>query len=280
MGKLIATCALLFAAAQSAALRAPVPGGELVYEISGTGDPIVLLHGAFMDRRSWDAQVPALSSRFRVIRYDIRPFGESTVPEQAYSVPDDLLRLLDHLKIPKAHLVGHSFGGGVALDFALLHPERVATLTLVSAPPNGFAPPDEDRKLVEGIFAAAKQGDEALVRAWVAHPMWAEATRQPELAKTLEEMTRRNLRAFRLPFAPYVPVTPAAIGRLSSVKVPTFIIVGDRDMASIQRASAQMAQEIPGAKLHVVRGADHALPLGWAREFNEALVAFVSSARR
>jgi pimeloyl-ACP methyl ester carboxylesterase len=137
VGQLIALAVLVLAG--QIAARLAVPGGEVAYEVVGRGPAVVLLHGGFMDRRSWDRVVPELSKSYRVVRYDIRPFGESTAPKEPYFVPDDLLRLLNHLKIDRAHLVGHSFGGGVALDFALAHPTRVATLTLVAAPPGGFA---------------------------------------------------------------------------------------------------------------------------------------------
>ena len=134
---------------------------------------VVFLHGAFMDRRSWDrASCRLMQSSSASIRYDMRPFGESTPPQQPYSVPEDVLRLLDHLKIARAHLVGHSFGGGVAIDFALLHPDRVASLVLVSSGASGFWPPEDERKAAMAIFAAVKEGDDAIVKAWVAHPMW------------------------------------------------------------------------------------------------------------
>jgi 3-oxoadipate enol-lactonase len=279
MGQLMAL-ALLLAGIQTAASRLPVPGGELVYEVTGSGPAVVFLHGAFMDRRSWDAQVPAFASRYRVVRYDIRPFGESTGPEKAYVVGDDLRLLLDHLKIDRAHLVGHSFGGSVALDFALVHPERVASLTLVGAAPGGFAQPAEEVKYAQAVFAAAKQGDDAIVRAWLDHPMWAVSVQRPEVAKALAESTRRSLRAFKLPFAPYVPVKPPALERLGAVKAPTLVVVGDKDLPGLQKAADQMTREIPNAAREVIAGADHALPLAEPQKFNEAVLAFISTAVR
>lgn len=286
MGKLIiaALAAVLLAqgrdAATPAAARLAVAGGEIAYDVTGSGPTVVLLHGAFLDRRSWDQQVPVLARTFRVVRYDIRPFGESTRPEAPYSVPGDLLRLLDHLAVDRAHLVGHSFGGAAALDFALLHPTRVDRLVLAAAPPNGFVPPDDERRLIAPIFAAVKDGDDAIVKAFLAHPMWSASKGRSDVMRALDAGTRRNLAPFRMSFAPYLPMTPPAIERLSEVRAPTLVIVGDRDMPSIQQSAALAAKQIPGARLVVVPGADHALPLGWAEEFNAEVAGFLSAARR
>jgi 3-oxoadipate enol-lactonase len=255
--------------------RVQVPGGEIVYDIAGSGPPVVLLHGAFLDRRSWDHQLPEFARRFQVIRYDIRPFGESSRPDKAYSVPDDLLRVLDHLKIERAHLVGHSFGGGAALDFALLHPERVASLVLAAAGPSGFAVPADEQKAAVAVFAAVKEGDDAIVKAWLAHPIWAVSRTRPEVIKELEAITRRNLAPFRMTFAPYIPVTPPAINRLADVKARTLVLIGDADTPGNREASTILAKQIPGASIQVFPGADHALPIGWPREFNGAAIQFI-----
>lgn len=285
----VALCAAVAVFIQSPPRGAPmqtarlaVPGGEIVYDTAGpaSAPSVVFLHGAFMDRGTWDLQIPVFAERFRVVRYDIRPFGESTRPEKAYSVPDDLLRLLDQLKIDRAHLVGHSFGGGVAIDFALLYPDRVASLVLASSGPNGFVGPEDERKAAGAIFAAIKDGDEAIVKAWLAHPIWAVSRTRPEVLKTLEAITRRNLAPFRMTFAPYIPVTPPAVDRLADVKAPTLVLVGDRDTPGNRQASELLAKQIPGASVRVVAGADHGLPVGWPDEFNAAALGFIATARR
>ena len=260
--------------------RLAVEGGEIVYDVAGAGPTVVFLHGAFMDRRVWDGQVAAFVKQFRVVRYDIRPFGESTGLPKTYNVRDDLQRLLDHLKVDRAHLVGHSFGGSVALDFTLVHPERVASLVMAAAGPSGLVAPEDERKLVAGIFAAVKTGDDAIVKAWLDHPMWKAARTRPELLKELEASIRRNLAPFRMSAAPFAPLSPPAIERLSEVKVPTIAIHGDRDMASITQAAELIGKQVPGGQVVVIPGADHALPLGWPDQFNAAAIGFISSARR
>jgi len=104
---------------------AEVPGGRLFFETAGSGEALVLIHGNAGDRRHWDAQME-LAEQVLVIRYDVRGFGESSLPVegQPYSNSGDLAALLDHLGIEEAHVAGWSMGSGIAVDFALAFPER------------------------------------------------------------------------------------------------------------------------------------------------------------
>src|SRR5436190_12377724 len=127
MGIALAACDAAKPAGASPDLQSgilAVDGGSLYYETRGKGAPVILIHGGFGDRRMWDSQVEPLSQAFRVIRYDHRGFGKSAPPTQAYSPVADLVTLMDHLELKRANLVGNSMGGTVALDFALLQPDR------------------------------------------------------------------------------------------------------------------------------------------------------------
>jgi pimeloyl-ACP methyl ester carboxylesterase len=107
--------------------------------------------------------------------------------------------------------------------------------------------------------------------------MWSVSRTRPEVLNAIEASTRRSLHAFALTSAPYVPMKPAAIDRLAEVKAPALIVVGDHDMQSIQDAAALTARQIAGATMTVVPGADHGLPIGWARELTAALTAFLQA---
>ena len=131
----------------------------MAYEEAGKGPAVILLHGAFLDRHTWDLQMPALARRHRAVRYDIRPFGESSLPEQPYKTTDDLLALMDALKIDRADLVGHSFGGGVAIDFTLEHPTRVASLALVNSGVTGATLPADEQKEAMQVFMSARESE-------------------------------------------------------------------------------------------------------------------------
>src|SRR5678815_1925512 len=103
---------------------------KLYYEIAGKGEPLVLIHGSFGDRRFWDLQFYDLSKKYKVLRYDLRGFGRSALPieNEVYRDSDDLDALMDFLGIKKAHVCGLSFGSFVVIDFALSHPDKCLSL--------------------------------------------------------------------------------------------------------------------------------------------------------
>ncbi len=113
---------------------APIPNGRLYWEETGKGPPVILLHGHSLDRTMWDPQMADLSRHFRVIRYDLRGYGRSTMPHEGEDRlhAEDLRLLMDDLGIAKAHIVGLSLGGTVALDMVALHPERLLSVTAAS----------------------------------------------------------------------------------------------------------------------------------------------------
>src|SRR5579884_603362 len=104
---------------------APVEGGELYYETLGEGPVIVLIHAAVADHRMWEDQFYLFGESHRVVRYDGRGFGKSRTADDEFSDRQDLAELMDHLGIEKAHLIGNSRGGQLAIEFALQFPERV-----------------------------------------------------------------------------------------------------------------------------------------------------------
>ena len=119
---------------------ARVNNTELYYDVACAGHPLTLIHGMALDRSSWDDQFGVFAGQYRVVRYDMRGWGDSA-QEQAeppFSPRQDLLSLLDYLNIHKTYLLGLSGGGTVALDFTLEHPERVDALILVAAGLSGY----------------------------------------------------------------------------------------------------------------------------------------------
>lgn len=113
---------------------AEVNNTRLYYEVAGSGDPVLLLHGDASDHTMWDAQIEQFAQRYLVIRMDFRGFGKSAISDGSpFRHVDDVAALLDHLNIDSVHLVGQSMGGGVAIDLAIQYPQRVNGLVVVNA---------------------------------------------------------------------------------------------------------------------------------------------------
>lgn len=255
-----------------------VDDGRLYYEVAGDGDPVVFVHGGFGDRRMWDHTFAALAGRFRVVRYDHRGFGRSPAPQAPYSAAGDLLRLLDHLRLGPVHLVGNSMGGTLAIDFALLHPDRVRTLTVVSAGPGGFAVTESDAAGVIAVFEAARrEGPPAAAALWLEHPMVHVTSRDSYAGPRLEEMVRENAKAFLMPVRqwPGETLAPPAIERLNTIRVPTLVIAGSEDTALVRTMARTTAEGVPGARLQMIAGADHLPQMVKPREFEAALRGFL-----
>lgn len=132
-----------------------VNGVDLYYEVTGKGEPLVLIHGNGGDRRHWDFQFEPLSKEFQVIRYDVRCYGKSvfTNSDIEFSNHDDLKALLDHLNINKAHICGLSMGSGIAVDFALAYPERCRSLIPIGAWANGYGTGDYATPASDSLFS-------------------------------------------------------------------------------------------------------------------------------
>src|SRR6202789_310634 len=116
---------------------APVNGLKMYYEVHGSGEPVVLLHGAFMTiTNNWDGWIGELSKTRKVIAVEMQGHGRTADIERDISsenLADDVAALLDHLKVPRADVIGYSMGGGVAMQCAIRHPEKVRKVVSVSA---------------------------------------------------------------------------------------------------------------------------------------------------
>lgn len=248
----------------------------------------MLVHAGVGDRRLWDGQMDAFAARHRVVRVDMRGFGESAIPGMPFSHVDDVRALLDHLGIERAALVGNSFGGRVSLDFALVHPERLTALVLVGSALSGYEgsafldrfDEEEEALLDSGQIDAAV---ELNLRTWLDGPEREAAPVTPETRARVAEMQRTALetlvRAYEGSPEPG-PVTwadPLAATRLADVSVPTLVVVGTLDQPDFRAISARLAAEIPGAESIELETA-HLSALERPDEFNRVVLDFLGRA--
>jgi len=251
------------------------PAG-LFYEVSGTGEPIVLIHAFSVDRRMWAPQVTALQGRFRVVRYDLRGHGSSDGPSAPYAPHEDLRSVLDALSIDKAILVGLSAGATIATDFAIAYPGRVVRVVLASPGLNGHVP-STPLTWTAPVFQAAGKGDaEGAARLWADTPIMA-LRNDLSAAPTVRELVMSNARLWTYKSNPSQPLTPVAINRLAEVTCPALVILGDQDLPHIKDVAGLLVKGIAGAKLVTIPRAGHIANLDAPEAFNQALDSFLAS---
>jgi pimeloyl-ACP methyl ester carboxylesterase len=245
--------------------------------------PAVLIHGHSADLRLWEPQVSALlDAGYRVVRYDVRGHGRSSVPATGYSWEHylaDLQALLDHLRVARAHLAGISMGGAIALQLALEEPGRVASLTLLDSALPGFAYSPEFEDDVERLREAVRvEGPRAaLERHWLTHPIFEGVRRHPKAFAALRRMVLDYPAADYLDEAEYAPPERPAIERLHEVRAPALVVVGERDLPDFRIIADILAENLPLARKLVVPDAGHLPSLERPDVVNAAILSFLAS---
>jgi 3-oxoadipate enol-lactonase len=230
----------------------------IAYDRAGPrGDlPVVLLHAGIADRRMWDPQWPALTAGRDALRLDLRGFGESTErPAGALSPVEDVTDTLTELGVGRCHLVGASFGAGVAVEVALTAPGRVESL-LLSAPGGSLiaeASPDllaffdaEGSALSRGDLGAAV---EANLVAWVDGSHRGPGAVDPAVRELVAQM---QLRAFELTVGwddvEEKELDPPALERLAEIRARTLVLVGGLDVDAILDTARLLSDGIRGVR--------------------------------
>ena len=257
-----------------------VRGVELYYEEHGRGEPLVLVPGFGTGLWIWYRQVPDFAERFRTVVFDPRGVARSPAPDAPFTMRDlaeDLAALLEELKIESAHVLGASFGGFVAQEFALAHPARTRSLILccTSYGGSGHVPPAPETLAAiastKGLNTAERVRENLLL---AFSPRFVEE--QPE---EVERVIRLRAES-EVPEHAYMRQLQAAVAfdaaaRVGAINVPTLVITGDADAIVPHENSLNLAAAIPGATLRVVDGGSHAFFIEQAEAFNRAVTEFI-----
>src|ERR1044072_2617906 len=260
--------------------KVSVNGLKLFYEIEGDGEPVVLIPGFAAGRWVWFKQTADLSRDFRVISFDPRGVSVSDKPEGPQTITllaDDVAHLLKTIGVERAHIVGSSFGGFVAQDFALKSPSMTRKLVLCCT---SFGGPNHVVPAPETLMALASTkglNSEGRMRANLLLAF------TPEFVSTQEAEVDRivHLRATNdVPEHIYLSQLQAAMSfnvepRLSEIKSSTLILSGDADVIVPVQNSRNLAAKIPGAELQIVEGGSHTFFIEQDQDFNQRLSAFL-----
>jgi 3-oxoadipate enol-lactonase len=282
-------CTALLAGCAASELRdvqdgfAPTDNGRLYYQVAGSGDAVVLIHGNAGDHRHWNNQFEYLASRFLVIRYDVRGYGRSSVPVlgSPYSDSADLAQLLDYLNIEAAHIVGWSFGSGVAFDFATMFPERTKSLVSVGPWVNGYSSEAVDDLFNQmGVVAdavaegGAAAGSNAFVDVVLGDTIFDDSA--SDFMRFVG--SEYSWWAFSNPNQA-LALEPSAASVLSEMTVPVLVITAEHDLPVCREVGDLIDSAVPNSQQVVLEDTGHLMHIEMPDAFNAQLVAFIEKPR-
>jgi 3-oxoadipate enol-lactonase len=259
-------------------MRIKANGIRMNYELSGKkGAPVVILsHSLSCNLLMWNPQMDALNPYFQVLRYDTRGHGASDAPSGSYTLEllaEDAIGLLDALGFDRVHFVGLSMGGMIGQCLVLNHPHRLKSLVLCDTA--SIIPAEAQPVWEERLDKVRKRGMEALSEETMERWFTPAFLRQnPPMVKLIREQILAT------PVAGYMGCAEAIrrlhyLDRISTIKIPTLIMVGEDDPGTPVSASEAIHERIPGSKLVVLPSARHLSNVEQADPFNTALLKFL-----
>jgi pimeloyl-ACP methyl ester carboxylesterase len=244
-------------------------GLRIAYQRAGAGPALVLLHGFIVDSRTWRTQIDDLSSNFEVIAWDAPGCGQSDDTPEEFSMAEFaccLAELMDHARVPSAHLLGLSWGGALALEFHHLFADRVRSLILADAYAGWTG--SLGREAAEQRLARCLNESRLPPKDWV--PQWVPDAFSPsaprevvhELASIMWDFHPVGFRAMSR------AVVPDFSQILGTIDVPTLLIWGADDKRSPLACGEMMRDRIKGSRLVVIPNAGHVSNMEQPERFN------------
>ena len=258
-----------------------VPGApRLAYSAIGHGPLVVFLHGIGGNRRNWIQQLPHFGAHYHAVAWDARGYGASDDYPEPLKFTDfaaDLHRLLDHFKVTAAHVVGLSMGGRIALDFYEQAPHRVLSLTLVDTFPGydqSFTPAGREKfiRLRKQPLVEGKEPRD--IAATITQSLVSSRAKPEHIAQLIESISALHKESYIKAIEAMTMYEPVA--KLSEVRVPTLVVVGDQDRLTPPSIAREMAHAIPGARLAILRNAGHLANIEQPEWFNRVVGDFLA----
>lgn len=269
--------------------NARVNGIELFYELTGTGEPLVLVHGSWVDHHNWDAVVPTLATAFQILVYDRRGHGASERPGGQGSIfedADDLAGLIDELRLAPAHVVGNSGGAIIALDAAIRRPDIFRSL-------NGHEPPlfpllagtdfepalSEVQQRIGAVTALLERGDHAgAARLFVDTVAFGPGSWDGQLTPEMRSMFITNAPTF-LDEVHDPDWFNIDLGALRRFEQPALLTSGSNSAPFFGPVADAVAKALPRAQRITVDGADHVPQISVPPRYAEIVASFAREAR-
>ena len=251
---------------------------QLAYDDVGSGPAVVFIHGYPFNRSLWTEQVEALSNNYRVVTPDLRGFGESDSSEGPVTMDrmaQDVAQLMDHLKIEQAVIAALSMGGYVALAFCKQFPSRVKALVLADTRPQGDTEEGKQTRRQQAEKALS-EGMPGIADAMLPKLLTPETvSKRPEVVKRVRDMMLKTKPQGAASALLGMAEREDQTEFISTIRVPTMIVVGREDAITPVADSEKMRALIPTSHLVVFENAGHVSNLEQTEAFNFALVKFL-----
>lgn len=271
---------LTLAAGAARAEMAEVDGGQIYYETCGKGaQAIVLIHDGVINSASFDEMWPILCRDFRVVRYDRRGYGRSPAAKAAYAAQEDLAAVMRAANIDRATLAGFSFGGGLAVSYALDHPEQVDRLILAGAALNGFKVSKNFTSRITKVMLPMVIGNMDAVIANASKETWIMAPGNDAARAKIATLIKASPQDLRHQMKDPIKGWPSDLPRMPGLKVPTLILTGDHDIADNQAQGGAAQVLIPGSRRIVVEDAGHLMQMERPKAVADLIADFVREGR-
>lgn len=258
-----------------------VEGLRIAYRHAGEGPALVLLHGAFSDSRAWRPQFDGLSDAFRVVAWDAPGCGGSSDPPESFGMvayADCLAGFIDAMGLERPHVLGLSFGGGLALALYERHPELPRTLVLASAYAGwaGSLPPEEVERRRQRALREIDLPPEQWVRGYLPG-LFTEAASPEVIDEALAMMSETRPAGMRAMLSAFADADLRHV--LPHIDVPTLLLYGDADQRAPLSVAEDLHAEIPASKLVVLPDVGHDSAMEAPEAFNAEVRGFLRSSQ-
>ena len=262
---------------------ATVANGRLYYQVAGSGDAVVLIHGNAGDHRHWNNQFEYLASRYRVIRYDVRGYGKSSVPVLGFPYSDysDLAELLDYLGVDAAHIIGWSMGSGVAFDFAVAFPERTKSLVSVGPWVNGYSSESVDDLFAQmgAVAEAVADGGPVAGSNAFADLVLGESIFEDSADEFMRSVgSEYSWWAFSNP-SQTIALEPSAASQLGDLAIPVLVMTSEHDLPVCREVGDLIDSTVPSSRQVILQDTGHLMHIERPDAFNTGLLEFLDESR-
>jgi 3-oxoadipate enol-lactonase len=258
-----------------------VSGSKIYYEQCGSGPVIVLLHDGLLPSVSWDEVWQPLATKYHVIRYDRRGYGRSDPAATPFSPTQDLVKLLEHLDVHHALMAGSSSGGALAIDFAIAHLQMVDGLFLIGPVLHGREYSAEFRARANRNNEPMQRDDaRGMARNWSQDRFLIAGANEKARRKIYEQLVANAEKLKKYDSSLEEKLSPPASERLSQIKAPTLILVGEDDIADVHAHCGAINAGIANSERVVVKEAGHLIQLDKPDEVVKRLENFADQCAR